>query len=31
MDSTRRMNVIAGMGIAAKTIGVKKTYMYLRY
>jgi len=25
------MNVIAGMGIAAKTIGVKKTYMYLRY
>lgn len=25
------MNVIGGMGIAAKTIGAKKWYMYLRY
>ena len=27
----RRKNVIAGMGIAAKTIGAKECYIYLRY
>jgi len=25
------MNVITGLGIAAKTIGAKNCYMYLRY
>ena len=30
-DEVRRKEVLAGMGICAKTIGAKKCYLYLRY